>query len=122
MCPTIGEEVGGRRTDRTNRVIEVRGLCKSYGETRALETVGFTVRGGEVFGYLGLDWQKYVEIDPRYFRPTEVDVLMGDASKAKKVLGWEPKIKFKELARLMTDADMQLAEQEKVIRDNAKSE
>ena len=53
MCPTIGEEVGGRRTDRDDRVIEVRGLCKSYGETRALETVGFTVRGGEVFGYLG---------------------------------------------------------------------
>jgi len=53
MCPTIGEEVGGRKTDRTDRVIEVRGLCKSYGETRALETVGFTVRGGEVFGYLG---------------------------------------------------------------------
>lgn len=75
----------------------------------------------EVFAYLGLDWQKYVEIDPRYFRPTEVDVLMGDASKAKKILGWEPKVKFEELARLMTDADMKLAEHEKIIEDNTKS-
>ena len=74
----------------------------------------------EVFDYLGLDWQKYVEIDPRYFRPTEVDLLQGDASKAKKILGWEPKIKFKELARLMTDADMKLAEREKVLKDHGK--
>lgn len=60
----------------------------------------------EAFGYAGLDWRKYVEIDSRYFRPTEVDLLIGDASKAKKVLGWEPKVKFKELVRMMVDADM----------------
>jgi GDPmannose 4,6-dehydratase len=72
----------------------------------------------EVFSYLDLDWQKYVEIDPRYFRPSEVDFLQGDASKAKKVLGWEPKVTFKELAKLMTDADMKIAMEEKIIKDH----
>jgi len=72
----------------------------------------------EVFDYLDLDWQKYVEIDQRYYRPTEVDVLLGDPSKAKNVLNWEPKVRFKELARMMTDADMKLAEQEKVWLDH----
>jgi GDPmannose 4,6-dehydratase len=71
----------------------------------------------EVFGYLKLDWKKYVEIDKRYLRPTEVDVLQGDASKAKKVLGWQPKVTFKELARMMTDADMKIAENEKIIKE-----
>jgi len=72
----------------------------------------------EVFSYLELDWQEYVEIDPRYYRPTEVDTLLGDASKAKKELGWEPKISFKELARMMTDADMKLAKQEKILKEH----
>jgi GDPmannose 4,6-dehydratase len=71
----------------------------------------------EVFGYLKLDWKKFVEIDKRYLRPTEVDVLQGDASKAKKVLGWQPKVTFKELARMMTDADMKIAENEKIIKE-----
>jgi GDPmannose 4,6-dehydratase len=74
----------------------------------------------EVFGYLDMDWHEYVEIDERYFRPTEVDVLQGDPSKAKKVLRWEPKIGFKELAKMMTDADMKLAKEEKLIKDNSK--
>jgi GDPmannose 4,6-dehydratase len=73
----------------------------------------------EVFGYLDLDWEKYVEIDSRYFRPSEVDFLLGDASKAKKVLGWEPKVTFKELAHMMTDADMKLAEHEKILKDHS---
>jgi GDPmannose 4,6-dehydratase len=60
------------------------------------------------FECAGLDWRKYVEIDPRYYRPTEVDLLVGDYSKAKKKLGWEPKIKFVELAKLMVEADMAL--------------
>ena len=60
----------------------------------------------EAFGYLGLNWQPYVVIDPRYFRPTEVDVLQGDASKARRVLGWEPKVKFHELVRIMIDAEI----------------
>jgi GDPmannose 4,6-dehydratase len=60
------------------------------------------------FVHAGLEWQKYVEIDPKYYRPAEVDVLIGDASKAKKQLGWVPKTKFSELVRIMTDADIAL--------------
>jgi GDPmannose 4,6-dehydratase len=62
----------------------------------------------EAFGYVGLDWHKYVEIDPRYFRPTEVDYLLADPSKANHVLGWTPKVKFHELVRIMVDADLEL--------------
>ncbi|MDD5063939.1 MAG: GDP-mannose 4,6-dehydratase [Phycisphaerae bacterium] len=74
----------------------------------------------EVFGHLDLDWQKYVEIDPRYYRPSEVDFLQGDSSKARKVLKWEPKVTFKKLAKMMTDADMKLAENEKILKDHGK--
>lgn len=74
----------------------------------------------EVFGSLDLDWQRYVEIDPRYYRPTEVDLLLGDASKARRDLGWEPKITFRALARMMTEADMAAAEREKMIKDSGK--
>jgi GDPmannose 4,6-dehydratase len=64
----------------------------------------------EAFGHAGLDWKKYVEIDPRYFRPAEVDLLIGDYKKAKEKLGWEPKTKFKELVKIMVDADMKALE------------
>jgi GDPmannose 4,6-dehydratase len=60
------------------------------------------------FEHSGLDWKRCVEIDPRYFRPTEVDVLLGDASKAERELGWKPKVKFHDLVRLMVDADWKL--------------
>lgn len=60
------------------------------------------------FGHVGLDWKKHVAIDPRYHRPAEVDLLIGDYSKAKKKLGWEPKVKFVELTKLMVDADIEL--------------
>jgi len=60
------------------------------------------------FGRLDLDWKKYVEIDPRYYRPAEVDLLIGDYSKAKAKLGWEPKTTFKGLIELMADADLKL--------------
>ena len=59
----------------------------------------------EAFGYAGLDWQQYVRIDPRYFRPAEVDVLMGDYSRARERLGWEPTIRFPALVRMMVDHD-----------------
>ncbi len=59
------------------------------------------------FAHVVLDWRQYVEIDPRYFRPTEVDALLGDASKARRVLGWQPKVNFEELVRLMVAADLQ---------------
>ena len=62
----------------------------------------------EAFGYVGLDWQEYVRIDERYFRPTEVDYLLADATKAKKLLGWEPRVRFHELVKIMVDADMEL--------------
>ncbi|MGA1979164.1 MAG: GDP-mannose 4,6-dehydratase [Sedimentisphaerales bacterium] len=74
----------------------------------------------EVFGYLDLDWQRYVETDPRYYRPSEVDFLQGDSSKARKVLKWEPKVTFKGLVEMMTDADMKLAEDEKILKDHGK--
>ena len=64
------------------------------------------------FSYLGLDWKKYVDQDPRYLRPSEVDFLVGDAGKAKKKLGWEPTVKFEELVQIMVEADLELARQE----------
>jgi GDPmannose 4,6-dehydratase len=60
----------------------------------------------EAFSYVGLNWERYVKIDPRYFRPTEVEELVADSVKAKKILGWQPKIKFRELVKIMVDADM----------------
>ena len=73
----------------------------------------------EVFAYLKLDWQKFVEVDSRYFRPAEVDLLLGDASKARKSLGWAPRITFKELAKMMVDADIKLAQRERLLADQA---
>ena len=60
------------------------------------------------FGRVGLDYEKYVEIDPRYFRPAEVDLLIGDPAKAKRQLDWTPKTTFKDLVRIMTEADVAL--------------
>ena len=79
------------------------------GETQTLRKfLDFT------FEYLDLDWNKYVEIDPRYFRPTEVDLLLGDPSKAKEELGWEAKTSCKQLAELMVDHDLELAKAEAI--------
>lgn len=64
------------------------------------------------FDYLGLDWRKHVEVDPELFRPAEVDVLCGDASKARRVLGWEPTVSFEELVRMMVDADLERVDRE----------
>jgi len=66
----------------------------------------------EAFGYVDLDWQEYVMQDPRFIRPAEVDLLVGDASKARRVLGWEPKVTFKELVCMMVDADIALLRSE----------
>lgn len=66
----------------------------------------------ETFSRLDLDWEKYVEYDPRYERPAEVDLLIGNPEKAKIQLGWEPKVRFKELVAIMTDADLKLAQEE----------
>jgi GDPmannose 4,6-dehydratase len=61
----------------------------------------------EAFSYAGLDWKEFVVVDPKYFRPAEVDVLLGDPTKARTVLGWKPRVSFKELVRIMVDADME---------------
>ncbi|HQN43621.1 MAG TPA: GDP-mannose 4,6-dehydratase [Anaerolineaceae bacterium] len=77
----------------------------------------------EAFGYAGMDWHQFVEIDPRYFRPTEVDYLLSDPSRSRKELGWEPKVRFHELVRIMVDADLELqglpcpGEGRKIIED-----
>jgi len=64
------------------------------------------------FEYAGLNWREHVEIDPRYFRPTEVHYLQGDASKAERVFGWRPRVKFRELVELMVEADIRLLEEQ----------
>jgi GDPmannose 4,6-dehydratase len=69
------------------------------------------------FSRAGLDWSEHVEIDPRYLRPTEVDALRGDAGKAGKTLGWKPRVSFRELVEMMVDHDIQLAEQERLLRN-----
>jgi GDPmannose 4,6-dehydratase len=88
----------------------------SAGETRSVREFV-----EEAFALLDLDWNKYVEIDPRYFRPTEVDLLLGDSSKARRILGWEPKVTFKQLVKMMVEHDMELARSEKILRDSKRS-
>jgi len=71
----------------------------------------------EAFAHVGLDWEKHVKYDARYERPAEVELLIGDPAKARRQLGWEPKVKFKELVRIMVEADLKLAETERKMRD-----
>jgi len=68
------------------------------------------------FAHLGLDYRDYVEIDPRYFRPAEVEQLLGDAGKARTTLGWQPKTTVEDLARMMVEHDLELARQEQTLR------
>ena len=101
---------------KTALVTGITGQDGSYLTELLLSATGetFTLRDflDEAFKHLDMDWKKHVEIDPRYYRPTEVDVLMGNASKVKKKLNRRPKVKFAELVRIMIDADLQ-AESEK---------
>lgn len=71
------------------------------------------------FSAVDLDWKQYVEIDPQYYRPAEVELLCADPTKAREKLNWEPKVTFEELARLMVEADLKLTEQEKILNDAA---
>ena len=73
----------------------------------------------EAFNYAGLNWEDHVRIDPQYFRPTEVENLIGDSSKAKKILGWEPKVTFKDLTRIMVDSDFRAAGREPIGEGDA---
>ena len=82
------------------------------GETRTVRQ--FCERA---FSRVGLDYKDYVEIDPRYYRPAEVDLLLGDPTKAKTKLGWEPRVTFEGLVDMMVDADMELASREKTLKD-----
>ena len=75
----------------------------------------YVVATNETFGLLGLDWEKYVKDDARYERPAEVELLIGDPAKARKQLGWEPKVRFKELVKIMVDHDLALAKREAQI-------
>ena len=67
----------------------------------------------EAFGYVDLDWREYVAQDPRFIRPAEVDLLVGDAAKARRVLGWEPQVTFRELVHMMVDSDLALLKEER---------
>jgi GDPmannose 4,6-dehydratase len=71
----------------------------------------------EAFGHLELDWHAHVEVDPRYLRPSEVDHLLGDASAARAALGWEPRVRFGALVRMMVEHDLELARQERTLRE-----
>jgi GDPmannose 4,6-dehydratase len=77
----------------------------SSGETHSVEEFL-----EEAFGYVGLDWQEYVVQDQRFMRPAEVDLLVGDSSKARRKLGWQPTVTFAELVHLMVDSDLDLLE------------
>ena len=68
------------------------------------------------FAHAGLDWREYVVHNPQYDRPAEVDLLLGDYAKAKRVLHWEPKIRMKELAQMMVEEDLKLARQEAILK------
>ncbi len=69
-----------------------------------------------VFELLELDWHKYIQTDPRHLRPAEVDLLQGDASKARRLLGWQPRVDFEHLIEMMVEADLELAESERRSR------
>jgi GDPmannose 4,6-dehydratase len=75
----------------------------------------------KVFKSVGLNWEDYVEFDARYLRPTEVDVLLGDASKARKKLGWQPHTSFDELVRIMVEADLQAENQQHHLKKAARA-
>ena len=70
------------------------------------------------FSILGLDWERYIRLDPRYLRPTEVDLLLGDNTKARKLLGWAPRVGFVQLVEMMVEADWKLARREKLVHEN----
>ena len=82
------------------------------GETHAVKEFA-----AKVFDKLGLDYERYVAVDPRYFRPTEVDVLLGDAAKARHALNWQPKVTFEQLIDMMIAADLEIAQKEKTLKE-----
>jgi GDPmannose 4,6-dehydratase len=83
----------------TEKMISVRAFCEL------------------AFGHVGLDYRDFIEIDPRYFRPAEVEQLLGDATKARTVLGWKPRTGVEELAHMMVEHDLELARRERTLRN-----
>ena len=71
----------------------------------------------KTFSQLGLDWKEFVEFDPRYLRPAEVDYLLGDPTKARDTLGWKPRVSFEELVKMMVDHDLEMAQREITLRE-----
>jgi GDPmannose 4,6-dehydratase len=69
----------------------------------------------QAFGRLELDYREFVEIDPRYYRPAEVDLMLGSSAKARRELGWRPRVSFDELVAMMVDADLELASRERAL-------
>ncbi|MGZ5444412.1 MAG: GDP-mannose 4,6-dehydratase [Thermoanaerobaculia bacterium] len=90
---------------------EARDYVIATGETRSIREFL-----DAAFALVDLDWKEYVEIDPRYLRPAEVDLLLGDAAKARRELGWEPKVTFSEMVKIMIGHDMELAREELALR------
>ncbi|MFG0257045.1 MAG: GDP-mannose 4,6-dehydratase [Phycisphaerales bacterium JB043] len=99
MWMMLQQETPGDYVAATGKTYSVREFCEA------------------AFGYSGLSFEDYVEFDPRYLRPAEVDLLLGDPTKAREKLGWVPRVSFQELVEMMVDADMELAAREKTLRD-----
>jgi hypothetical protein len=113
----------GTIISRENECITISGNCEAMWRMLQQPTADdFVIATGEshsirefldlAFGRVGLDWHDHVEVDARYYRPSEVDHLRGDASKARRILNWEPKVRFPELVALMVDADIKLLDDE----------
>ena len=100
-----GHDVDGILAMMTDDVIFEASFGKDPWGARAVGTPAVREFLEEAFGYAGLDWRRHVVVDPKYFRPAEVDFLLGDAGKARRVLGWAPRMTFEELVRLMVEAD-----------------
>ena len=98
----------------TAGAVDTRGGTTSSVGPEATHSVGEFCE--EAFGLLDLDWKAFVKHDDRYNRPSEVDLLWGDPSKAKRVLGWTPKVTFKDLVRMMVEADLRVARQELAVQ------
>ena len=105
----LGICAGVRRRDVANCATRMKETISCWLQAKRTPCVSSSKRP---FRIADLDWKEFVKHDPRYERPAEVDLLIGDPSKAKKILGWEPKVRFHELVRIMVDADMELLSRE----------
>jgi GDP-D-mannose dehydratase len=110
--PEYTADVTGLGTIRILEAIRASGVPARFYQASSSEMFGSAPVTSDRTREVGLDWQGYVEIDPNYYRAAEVDYLMGDASKARRVLGWEPQTRFEDLVRIMVESDIRLLEDE----------